>query len=88
LTSAWRYIDQLSCLNYPEVCVDCDQENSSTHVLFFCSKFQSIRSSFQQETGATFNMEVLSSVDRRVQHCIARVGRDLFLAVQSFCSTS
>ncbi len=86
LTSAWRYIDGLSCLNYPEICVDCDQENSSAHVLFFCSHFCSIRSAFLRDTGVIFTIDVLSTADRRVQLRIARLGNDLFFAIQRSCS--
>ncbi len=85
LTSAWRYVDGLSCNNYPAVCTVCDQENSSAHVLFFCSKFRSIRLAFLRDTGSDFSIEILSAPDRRVQLRIARLGNELFFAIQRMC---
>ncbi len=87
LTSAWRFIDNLACLNFPDVCVSCDQQNSSAHVLFFCPRFSVLRSTVQRETGCSFSMDILSTSSRREQIVIARFGRDLFVEISSICST-
>ncbi len=81
LSSSWRYIDQMICSNYPEACQECDQENSSAHVLFVCPKFERFRARLLSEIGVPFSFDCLATTIRQEQVRIARFAKELFFAI-------
>jgi hypothetical protein len=83
LCSCWRFLDGAVCDWYPSTCDECDQENSSFHVLFQCTKFASLRFSIFDPVGiSTFEFGVLCSELRPVQLAVVSFGRKLFEAIR------
>jgi hypothetical protein len=87
LCSNWRFIDGLRCVDFPDVCDDCDQENSSMHVLFMCPSFVRVRERFLAAVGRPFSFGVLESKDRKVQSAICDVGRDIYFEIARLCDS-
>jgi hypothetical protein len=85
LCSNWRFIDRLRCKAYPDVCVSCDQENTSFHVLFFCPVFDDVRAKFMRVTGRTFCFASLSSSDREAMTAMCEVGRGIYERIAAEC---
>jgi hypothetical protein len=85
LSSSWRYIDQKICFHYPEACQECDQENSSAHVLFVCPKFERFRARLLSEIGVPFSFDCLATTIRQEQVRIARFAKELFFAIAELC---
>lgn len=79
LCSVWRYMDGAVCEDYPAVCVECDQENSSFHVLFQCPKFEHLRQqSFLPVGISVFDFSCLSSQSQPVHRAITTYGKRLY----------
>jgi hypothetical protein len=79
LCSAWRYIDGAVCKDYPAVCLECDLENSSFHVLFQCSKLCTLRRQIFSQVGVSvFDFSCLSSQSQPVHRAIVTFGRRLY----------
>jgi hypothetical protein len=87
LCSNWRFIDGLRCEKFPEACDDCDQENSSMHVLFVCPSFASARERFLSSVGRPFTFSILASLDRNVQAAICDVGRNIYFEIARRCDS-
>jgi hypothetical protein len=68
-----------------EACRQCDQENSSVHLLFVCPLFSALGSDVVCATGQAFSVDTLSTPVRREQLLIAKFGRDLFHTISSMC---
>jgi hypothetical protein len=85
LCSNWRFIDGLKCQDYPSVCEECDQDNTSFHVLFRCPVFQACRRRFFDQTGQEFCFEVFSAVEVEVQMAICDIGREIFFEIARRC---
>jgi hypothetical protein len=77
----------LRCVAFPDVCDDCDQENSSMHVLFMCPSFVRVRERFLAAVGRPFSFGVLESKDRKVQSAICDVGRDIYFEIARLCDS-
>jgi exonuclease III len=87
LCSNWRFIDGLRCEIFPDACDDCDQENSSMHVLFVCPSFASARERFLLSVGRPFTFCILASSDRNVHAAICDVGRDIYFEIARRCDS-
>jgi hypothetical protein len=84
----WKFTDGAVCSSYPRICEECDQENSSFHVLFECFLFDGIRSEFFETTGQVFGFETLESGERDVCFAMTRLARDIFSAIRELCDAS
>ncbi len=83
LCASWRFMDRAVCEWYPDVCTQCDRENSSFHLLFECVKFAPLRSSIFEPVGIrAFDFDVLCSESRPVQLAVISFGKSLFYAIR------
>ncbi len=72
------------CGWYPEVCVACEQENSSFHILFQCVHFSRLRNDIFLSVGiSTFCFDTLASAERPVQDAIVLFGRKRYLEIRN-----
>jgi hypothetical protein len=76
--SNWRWIDGGKCKHHPRVCTTCQVHNSSVHVLFECSMFDTIRAQFFDETDTVFDFDALTSTCEIVAKRVSSVGRNIF----------
>lgn len=85
LCSVWRFIDDCVCRKYPELCQQCDMENSSLHVLFVCPVFDDFCAEFLNSVGAAFSLDILASEDHDTQKAISSLGVWVFNRIADRC---
>ncbi len=73
--SNWRWLNKGECSRYPRECVQCEEYNSSYHILFDCVLFSEERDEFISEAGVPFEFACLTIDEPRTAKAAAILGK-------------